>query len=50
MSEIIISFSPEEVQCILRISLDNDKGDALDFIKNCLEKKIKLLVLKEARA
>jgi hypothetical protein len=37
----ILEFSTEEIQRIMRIVLDEDKEEALGFIKECLEKKIK---------
>lgn len=40
-SSIIIEFSEEEIQRIVRIVLDDDKEEALNFAKECLEKKIK---------
>ncbi len=40
-STIIIELSEEEIQRIVRIVLDDDKEEALNFVKDCLEKKIK---------
>lgn len=40
-SMTILEFSGEEIQRIMRIVLDEDKEEALGFIKECLEKKIK---------
>jgi hypothetical protein len=40
-SSIIVEFSEEEIQRIMRIILDEDKEEALGFVKECLEKKIK---------
>ncbi|MDP2991970.1 MAG: hypothetical protein Q8N82_01260 [Deltaproteobacteria bacterium] len=40
-STIIIELSEEEIQCIMRIILDEDKEEALGFVKECLGKKIK---------
>ena len=40
-SMTILEFSPEEIQRIMRIVLDEDKEEALNFVKECLEKKIK---------
>jgi hypothetical protein len=39
--KIVLTFSPEEVIEITRISLDEDRDGALSFIKDCLEKKVK---------
>ncbi|MDP3030106.1 MAG: hypothetical protein Q8O04_11570 [Deltaproteobacteria bacterium] len=40
-STIIIELSEEEIQRIMRIILDEDKEEALGFVKECLGKKIK---------
>jgi len=40
-SMTILEFSTEEIQRIIRIVLDEDKEEALNFVKECLEKKIK---------
>lgn len=40
-SKTVLEFSPEEVQRIIRIVLDDDKEEALRVVKDCLEKKIR---------
>lgn len=40
-SMTILEFSAEEIQRIMRIVLDDDKKEALSFVKECLEKKIR---------
>lgn len=37
----VLEFSDQEIQRIMRIILDEDKEEALGFVKECLGKKIK---------
>jgi len=41
MPDLVIKLTDEEIMRITRISLDDDKEEALIFIKDTLEKKIK---------
>jgi hypothetical protein len=37
IKEIVIKFSAEEVLCLTRILLDEDREEAMQFLKECLK-------------
>ena len=39
--KVVIEFSPLEVERLLAILMDEDREDALDFLKQCVGKKVK---------
>lgn len=39
--KVVIEFSPLEVERLLAIFMDDDRDEALRFLRECLEKKIK---------
>lgn len=41
MAKISLELEPEEIQRILRIVMDEDREEALRFLKECLDKKLK---------
>ncbi|MBW2091188.1 MAG: hypothetical protein JRI34_03570 [Deltaproteobacteria bacterium] len=39
--KIILELDPLDVQRIIRIALDDDRDEALAFLKECLDKKVR---------
>ncbi len=41
LKQVVLSLTAEEAQEVLRIDLDGDPADALDFIRSVLAKRVK---------